>query len=76
MVYIFLNMTSILSCFNVILYNTNIIIMAHSYRLGFVTWGYQVRIPVYLDIVIVVVHTVNETVQKHGVYSAAYGTVQ
>ena len=69
-------MTSILFCFNGILDKKNIIIMTNSYRLVFVTWRYQVRIPVYLDVVIVVVHTVNQTVQRHGVYSAAYGTVQ
>ena len=48
--------------------------MAHSYRLGLVTWGYRVRIGA--DIC----HrgcaqTVLQTVQRHGVYSAAYGTV-
>ena len=50
--------------------------MAHSYRLGLVTWGYQVRIPLGS----VVCHrgcayTVFQTVQRDGVYSAAYGTV-
>ena len=50
--------------------------MVHSYRLGLLTWGYQVRIPVGRDIC----HrggayTVRQTVQRHGVYSAAYGTV-
>ena len=48
--------------------------MAHSYRLGFVTWGYQVRISVGPDMC----HrgcafTVLQTVQRHGVYSSAYG---
>ena len=50
--------------------------MALSYRLGLVIWGYQVRIPVGMDIC----HrgcafTVLQTVQRHEVYSAAYGTV-
>ena len=50
--------------------------MAHSYRLGLVTQGYQVRIPVGPDIC----HrgcacTVLQTVQRPGVYSAAYGSV-
>ena len=50
--------------------------MAHSYRLGLVTFSYQIRIPVGLDIC----HrgcgcTVLQTVQRHGVYSAVYGTV-
>ena len=50
--------------------------MAHSYRLGIVTWRYQVRIPVGPDICHRgCVYTVLQTVQKPGVYSAAYGTV-
>ena len=50
--------------------------MAHSYRLGLVTWGYLVRIPVGTDICHRgCVHTVLQTVQRHVVYSAAYGTV-
>ena len=50
--------------------------MAHSYRLGLVTWGYQVRIPVGTDICHRgCAYTVLQTVQRHGVYSAAYGTV-
>ena len=48
--------------------------MAHSYRLGLVTWGYQVRIPVGTDIC-GCAYTVLQPVQIHGVYSAAYGTV-
>ena len=50
--------------------------MAHSYRLGLVTWGYQVRIPVGPEICHRgCAYTVLQTVQRHGVYSAAYGTV-
>ena len=55
--------------------------MAHSYRLGLVTWGYQVRSPVGTDIChrgcayTVLQTTVLQTVQRNGVYSAAYGTV-
>ena len=50
--------------------------MNHSYRLGLVTWGYQVRIPVGRDICHRgCAYTVLQTVQMHGVYSAAYGTV-
>ena len=50
--------------------------MAHSYRLGLVTWRYQVRIPVGPDICHRgCAYTVLQTVQRHGVYSAAYGTV-
>ena len=50
--------------------------MAYSYRLGLVTWRYQVRIPVVPDIC----HrgcsyTVLQTVERYGVYSVAYGTV-
>ena len=48
--------------------------MAHSYRLGLVT--YQVRIPVGPDICHRgCAYTVLQTVQRPGVYSAAYGTV-
>ena len=51
--------------------------MAQSYRLGFVTWSYQVRIPTGPVFIIVVVHnyTVLQTVQMHEVYSAVYATV-
>ena len=50
--------------------------MAHSYQLGLVTWGYQVRIPVGTDICLRgCAYTVLQTVQRHGVCSAAYGTV-
>ena len=50
--------------------------MAHSYRLALVTWGYQVRIPVGTDICHRgCAYTVLKTFQRHGVYSAAYGTV-
>ena len=50
--------------------------MAHSYLLGFVTWGYQARIPVGSNICLHgCAYTVFQTVQRHGVYSAAYGTV-
>ena len=50
--------------------------MAHSYRLGLVTWRYQVRIPVGPDICHRgCAYTVLQTVQRPGVYSAAYGTV-
>ena len=50
--------------------------MAHSYRLGLVTWGYQVQIPVGTDICHRgCVYTVRQTVQRLGVYGAAYGTV-
>ena len=50
--------------------------MAHSYRLGLVTWEYQVRIPVGPDICHRgCAYTVLQTVQSHGVYSAAYGTM-
>ena len=50
--------------------------MAHLYRLGLVTWGYQVRIPVGTDICHRgSAYTVLRTVQRHGVYSASYGTV-
>ena len=50
--------------------------MAHSYRLELVTWGYQVRISVGTDICDRgCAYTVPQTVQRHGEYSAAYGTV-
>ena len=54
--------------------------MAHSYRLGLVTClvtcGYQARIAVGPDIChLGCAYTVFQTVQKPGVYSAAYGTV-
>ena len=50
--------------------------MAHSYRLGLVTWGYQVRIPVGTDVCHRgCAYTEFQAVQRHGVYSAAYGTV-
>ena len=50
--------------------------MAHSYRLDFVTWRYQVQILVGLDICHgVCAHTVLQTVQRLGVYSAAHGTL-
>ena len=50
--------------------------MAHSYRLGLVTWGYQVRVPVGTDICYRgCAYTVLQTVRRHGVYIAAYGNV-
>ena len=50
--------------------------MAHSYRLGFVIWRYQVRIPVGPDIFHRgCAYTVLQTVQRPGVYSGVYGTV-
>ena len=50
--------------------------MARSYRLGLVIWRYQVRIPVGPDISDRgCAYTVLQTVQRPGVYSAAYGTV-
>ena len=50
--------------------------MAHLCRLGLVTWGYQARIPVRTDICPRgCAYAVLQTVQRHGVYSAAYGTV-
>ena len=50
--------------------------MAHSYRLGLVTSGYQVRISVGTDICHRgCAYTVLQTVQRHGVYGTAYGTV-
>ena len=46
------------------------------YRLGLVTWRYQVRITVGADICHRgCAYTVLQTVQRNGVYSAAYGTV-
>ena len=55
--------------------------MAHSYRLGLVTWRYPVRIPVGPDIchrgfaVVVQCCTVLQTVQRHKVCSAVYDDV-
>ena len=50
--------------------------MAHSYRLGILTWREQVRIPVGPDVRHrACAYTVLQTVQMSGVYSAAYGTV-
>ena len=50
--------------------------MAHSYRLGLVTWWYQVRIPVGTDICRRGrAYAVLQTVQRHGVYRTAYGIV-
>ena len=50
--------------------------MAHSYRLGLEIRKYQVRIPVGPDICHRgCAYTVLQTVQRPGVYSAAYGTV-
>ena len=50
--------------------------MAHSYRLGLVTCRYQARITVELDICHRgCAYTVLQTVQRRGVYSAAYWTV-
>ena len=50
--------------------------MAYSYRLGLVTWRYQVRIPVGTDIWHRgCAYTVPKTVQRPGVYSDAYGNV-
>ena len=42
--------------------------MAHSYRLGLVNWGTNI---VHRDCE----YAVLQTVQRYGVYSAAYGTV-
>ena len=51
-------------------------LMAHSYRLGLVTWRYQVRFPVGPIICYRwYAYTVLQTVQISGLYSAAYGTV-
>ena len=50
--------------------------MTHSYRLGLVTWRYQVQIPVGPDICHRgCAYTVLQTVQMPGVDSSAYGTV-
>ena len=50
--------------------------MADSYRLGLITWRYQVRIPVWKDICRRgCAYTVLQTVKRPGVYSAACGTV-
>ena len=50
--------------------------MVRSYRLRLVIWRYQVRIPVEPDICLRgCAYTVIQTVQRPGVYSAAYGTV-
>ena len=50
--------------------------VAHSYRLKLVTWRLQVQIPVGPDICHRgYAYTVVRTVQMHGVYNAAYGTV-
>ena len=50
--------------------------MAHSYRLGLITWRYQVRVPVWKDICRRgCAYTVLQTVKRPGVYSAACGTV-
>ena len=50
--------------------------MAHSYRPGLVTWRSQVRIPEGPDICHRgCTYTGLQTVQRHGVYSAAHVTV-
>ena len=50
--------------------------IAHSYQLGLVTWRYQGRIPLGPDICHRgCAYTVLQTVHRHGVHSAAYGTV-
>ena len=50
--------------------------MAHSYRLGLITWRYQVRIPVWKYICRRgCAYTVLQTLKRPGVYSAACGTV-
>ena len=50
--------------------------MAHLYRLGLLTWRYHVRIPVGPHICHRgCTYTVLQTVQRNGVYGAAYGTV-
>ena len=49
--------------------------MSHLYRLGLVTWRYQVRVPVGPDICHRgCAYTVLQTIQKPGGYSAAYGS--
>ena len=51
-------------------------ILAHSYRLGLVTWRYQVRFLFGPDICHRgCAYTVLQTVQKNEVYSAVYGTL-
>ena len=50
--------------------------LADSYRLGLVTWRYQVRIPAGVDICHRgCAYTLLQTVQMNGVCCAAYGTV-
>ena len=50
--------------------------MAHSYRLGLVTWRYHVRIPVGSDICHRgCAYTLLRTVQMNEVYSDIYGDV-
>ena len=50
--------------------------MTHSYRLGLITWRYQVRVPVWKDICRRgCAYTVRQTVKRPGVYSTACGTV-
>ena len=50
--------------------------MAHLYRLGLVTWRYQVRVPVRPHICHRgCAYTVLQTAQIHGVHSAVYHTV-
>ena len=50
--------------------------MAHSYRLGLITWRYQVRIPIRKDICRRgCAYAVLQTVKRPVVYSAACGTV-
>ena len=62
-------------CWNVFL-NTRPDLMTHLYRLGLVTWSYQLRIPVGPDICHRgCAYTVLQAVQRHGVYSAVYETV-
>ena len=51
-------------------------LMAHLYRPKLVTWGYKVRIPVGTDICHRgCAYTALQIVQRHGVYSSAYGNV-
>ena len=52
--------------------------MAHSYRLGLVTWRYQYQVRIPVGPIIYhrgCAYTVLQTVQRHGVYSAVNGTV-
>ena len=50
--------------------------MAHSYRLGLITWMHQVRIPVGPDICHRgCAYTVLQTLKRLSVYSAVYGDV-